>query len=193
MIRAARQGRRFLLFRMQENGVSVRITGESAFEKTAGGESMTKKQYGDEAERLAPSSAANRLFYRPQRARCAGCGAAGAAFRLGTDGRTLNLARLKPYLARAVINACRDIQRARQKAIPVETVPESGYEPPDSALYDAVERLPEELRLPLLLHYMEGYKLAEIAGALGQSLPQLTSRLFRARKLLRRMLEEVEA
>ena len=55
MIRAARQGRRFLLFWMQENGVSVRITGESAFEKTAGGESMTKKQYGDEAERLAPS------------------------------------------------------------------------------------------------------------------------------------------
>ena len=105
----------------------------------------------------------------------------------------VDLARLKPYLARAVINACRDIQRARQKAIPVETVPESGYEPPDSALYDAVERLPEELRLPLLLHYMEGYKLAEIAGALGQSLPQLTSRLFRARKLLRRMLEEVEA
>ena len=33
-----------------------------------------------------------------------------------------------------------------------------------------VERLPEELRLPLLLHYMEGYKPAEIAGALGQSL-----------------------
>ena len=75
----------------------------------------------------------------------------------------------------------------------METVPESGYEPPDSALYDAVDRLPEELRLPLLLHYMEGYKLAEIAGALRQSLPQLTSRLFRARKLLRRMLEEVEA
>ena len=35
--------------------------------------------------------------------------------------------------------------------------------------------------------------LAEIAGALGQSLPQVTSRLFRARKRLKRMLEEAEA
>ena len=67
------------------------------------------------------------------------------------------------------------------------------YQPLDGVLADAVERLPEELRLPLLPHYMEGYKLAEIAGALGQSLPQVTSRLFRARKRLKRMLEEAEA
>ena len=75
----------------------------------------------------------------------------------------------------------------------MEEMPEAAYQPPDGTLRDAVERLPEELRLPLLLHYMEGYKLAEIAGALGQSLPQLTSRLFRARKQLKRILEEAEA
>ena len=105
----------------------------------------------------------------------------------------VEFARLKPYLTRAVMNACRDIQRARQKAIPMKEMPEMSYQPPDGMLADAVERLPEELRLPLLLHYMEGYKLAEIAGALGQSLPQVTSRLFRARKRLKRMLEEAEA
>ena len=105
----------------------------------------------------------------------------------------VEFARLKPYLTRAVMNACRDIQRARQKAIPMKEMPEMSYQPPDGVLADAVERLPEELRLPLLLHYMEGYKLAEIAGALGQSLPQVTSRLFRARKRLKRMLEEAEA
>ncbi len=75
----------------------------------------------------------------------------------------------------------------------MKEMPETSYQPPDGMLADAVERLPEELRLPLLLHYMEGYKLAEIAGALGQSLPQVTSRLFRARKRLKRMLEEAEA
>ena len=105
----------------------------------------------------------------------------------------VEFARLKPYLTRAVMNACRDIQRARQKAILMKEMPEMSYQPPDGVLADAVERLPEELRLPLLLHYMEGYKLAEIAGALGQSLPQVTSRLFRARKRLKRMLEEAEA
>ena len=152
----------------------------------------TTKQYGDEAERLAPSLW--RIAYSIVRnEHDAQDAVQQALLSVWARRENVDLARLKPYLARAVINACRDIQRARQKAIPVETVPESGYEPPDSALYDAVERLPEELRLPLLLHYMEGYKLAEIAGALGQSLPQLTSRLFRARKLLRRMLEEVEA
>ena len=153
---------------------------------------MTKKQYGDEAERLAPSL--RRIAYSVVRnEHDAQDAVQQALLSVWARRENVDLARLKPYLTRAVINACRDIQRARQKAIPMETVPESGYEPPDSALYDAVERLPEELRLPLLLHYMEGYKLAEIAGALGQSLPQLTSRLFRARKLLRRMLEEVEA
>ena len=59
-------------------------------------------------------------------------------------------------------------------------------------IWKVTENCLEELRLPLLLHYMEGYKLAEIAGALGQSLPQVTSRLFRARKRLKRMLEEAE-
>ena len=133
---------------------------------------MTKKQYGDEAERMAPSL--RRIAY--------------SVVHNEHDAQDAVQQALLSVWARR-----ENVDLARQKAIPVETVPESGYEPPDSALYDAVERLPEELRLPLLLHYMEGYKLAEIAGALGQSLPQLTSRLFRARKLLRRMLEEVEA
>ena len=134
---------------------------------------MTKKQYGDEAERLAPSLW--RIAYSIVRnEHDAQDAVQQALLSVWARRENVDLARLKPYLARAVINACRDIQRARLKAIPVEPVP-------------------EELRLPLLLHYMEGYKLAEIAGALGQSLPQLTSRRFRARKLLRRMLEEVEA
>ena len=103
---------------------------------------------------------------------------------------SVEFARLKPYLTRTVINACRDIQRMRQKMIPMEEMPEASDQQPDSVLRDAIECLPEEMRIPLLLHYMEGYKLREIAGTLGVSLPQITSRLFRARRLLRDMLEE---
>lgn len=153
---------------------------------------MTKKQYEDEVERLAPSL--RRIAYSIVRNEHDAQDAVQQALLAVWERREcVEFARLKPYLTRAVMNACRDIQRARQKAIPMKEMPEMIYQPPDGVLADAVERLPEELRLPLLLHYMEGYKLAEIAGALGQSLPQVTSRLFRARKRLKRMLEEAEA
>lgn len=153
---------------------------------------MTKKQYEDEVERIAPSL--RRIAYSIVRnEHDAQDAVQQALLAVWARRECVEFARLKPYLTRAVMNACRDIQRARQKAIPMKEMPEMSYQPPDGVLADAVERLPEELRLPLLLHYMEGYKLAEIAGALGQSLPQVTSRLFRARKRLKRMLEEAEA
>ena len=153
---------------------------------------MTKKQYEDEVERLAPSL--RRIAYSIVRnEHDAQDAVQQALLAVWARRECVEFARLKPYLTRAVMNACRDIQRARQKAIPMKEMPEMSYQPPDGVLADAVERLPEELRLPFLLHYMEGYKLAEIAGALGQSLPQVTSRLFRARKRLKRMLEEAEA
>ena len=153
---------------------------------------MTKKQYEDEVERLAPSL--RRIAYSIVRnEHDAQDAVQQALLAVWARRECVEFARLKPYLTSAVMNACRDIQRARQKAIPMKEMPEMSYQPPDGMLADAVERLPEELRLPLLLHYMEGYKLAEIAGALGQSLPQVTSRLFRARKRLKRMLEEAEA
>ncbi len=153
---------------------------------------MTKKQYEDEVERLAPSL--RRIAYSIVRnEHDAQDAVQQALLAVWARRECVEFARLKPYLTRAVMNACRDIQRARQKAIPMKEIPEMSYQPLDGVLADAVERLPEELRLPLLLHYMEGYKLAEIAGALGQSLPQVTSRLFRARKRLKRMLEEAEA
>ena len=153
---------------------------------------MTKKQYEDEVERLAPSL--RRIAYSIVRnEHDAQDAVQQALLAVWARRECVEFARLKPYLTRAVMNACRAIQRARQKAIPMKEMPEMSYQPPDGMLADAVERLPEELRLPLLLHYMEGYKLAEIAGALGQSLPQVTSRLFRARKRLKRMLEEAEA
>lgn len=153
---------------------------------------MTKKQYEDEVERLAPSL--RRIAYSIVRnEHDAQDAVQQALLAVWARRECVEFARLKPYLTRAVMNVCRDIQRARQKAIPMKEIPEMSYQPLDGVLADAVERLPEELRLPLLLHYMEGYKLAEIAGALGQSLPQVTSRLFRARKRLKRMLEEAEA
>lgn len=150
---------------------------------------MTKKQYGEEAERLAPSlrRIAYSIVHNEQDAQDA---VQQALLSVWAHRESVELARLKPYLTRTVINACRDIQRMRQKMIPMEEMPEASDRQPDSVLRDAIECLPEEMRIPLLLHYMEGYKLREIAGTLGVSLSQITSRLFRARRLLQDMLEE---
>ena len=57
---------------------------------------------------------------------------------------------------------------------------------------DAMDALPEKLRTPLLLKYMEGFSEQEIAGALGIPVTTVKSRLHRARKALRRMLEDAE-
>lgn len=97
------------------------------------------------------------------------------------------------WVMRIVINECRNIQRHRMRMVPMEALPEAPYLPPDPALRSAVDALPESLRLPLLLRYMENMPEKEIAIALRVSLPAVKSRLHRARRLLRAELkEEVE-
>jgi RNA polymerase sigma-70 factor, ECF subfamily len=53
----------------------------------------------------------------------------------------------------------------------------------------AVGRLPDEQRAPLLLHWLHGYKYEEIAAEMGLPLGTVQSRISRARKALRAMLE----
>ena len=61
------------------------------------------------------------------------------------------------------------------------------------ALRSAVEKLPEKLRLPFLLVYMEGYSAQEAASVTGITLFALKSRLKRAKKALQIELTEEEA
>ncbi|MBQ8555435.1 MAG: RNA polymerase sigma factor [Clostridia bacterium] len=99
----------------------------------------------------------------------------------------------RAWLTRIVINECRSIQRQRLRVFPVETLPERPCHLPDSTLRDATDALPELLRLPLLLKYMEGMSEKEAAQALGVTVTVLKGRLFRARKALGKLLnEEVE-
>ena len=99
----------------------------------------------------------------------------------------------RAYFARIVINECRNIQRQRMKTMPLARVPEPDVPEKDRELSQAVARLPEALRLPLLMKYMEGYSEREISAALGIGVPAVKSRLYRARRRLERALkEEVE-
>ena len=104
---------------------------------------------------------------------------------------TIQPGKEKAYLARIVINECHNIQRLRQRTVTVTVFPErTEPETKISELRDAVEKLPEKLRLPFLLVYMEGYSSQEAASAIGITLFALKSRLKRAKKSLQIELRE---
>lgn len=95
------------------------------------------------------------------------------------------------YLLRILINECRNIQRRRMRVTPVEEMPLAAA-PPESHLreiYAAIDALPESLRLPLCLKYLEDLSEKEAARALGLPVTTFKSRLHRARKALQKTLD----
>lgn len=102
--------------------------------------------------------------------------------------------RFHTYLTRIVINECRNIQRQRMRVTPVAELPEMEYnmQQEESELREAIDLLPESLRTPLLLHYMERFNEKETAGALGITVVAVKNRLYRARKALKQQLKDWE-
>lgn len=101
----------------------------------------------------------------------------------------------RPWLMRIVVNECRNIGRRKRRVTPVAEI-RGGACPapdvPDERLSMALNALPEKLRMPLVLHHLEGFTVAEAARIL--HLPQGTvkSRLHAARERLRKEWEELE-
>lgn len=97
----------------------------------------------------------------------------------------------RAWLAAVTINACRDLMRrkCRRKTEPLtEQIP--FFDPEESALFDALTRLPEKYRLVIHLHYFEGYSCDEISSMLGITPSAVSMRLHRARNSLRSILKE---
>lgn len=97
----------------------------------------------------------------------------------------------RPWLTRIVINECHTLLRKRKRE---QVLPDNmGFSPPpDMDLRDALERLPENLRITLLLHCLEGFTMAEIASIQKVPVSTVKGRLFRARKALHHQLYEKE-
>ncbi len=109
-----------------------------------------------------------------------------AADRIGKD-------RERAYITRIVVNECRNIQRHRKRTVPMEEPGRIGEAAPwGSELKAVVDALPETLRLPLLLRYMEGYSETESAEVLRIPRNTLRARLKRARAKLREVLLDTE-
>lgn len=97
----------------------------------------------------------------------------------------------RAWMMRILINECYNILRLRKRSVPTENVPEDTVTvSTDSSLSEAIADLPETLRTPLLLKYMEGMTEQEVAAALKLPLPSVKNRLFRARKKLQHELQE---
>lgn len=98
------------------------------------------------------------------------------------------------WLTRILINECHNIQRRQQRVSPVELAVADTAAPDmePSALRPLLDALPEKQRLPLVLHYLEGYRLTEIAQMLRVPVGTVKYRLHAARKALRLELDDEE-
>jgi RNA polymerase sigma-70 factor (ECF subfamily) len=98
---------------------------------------------------------------------------------------------MQTWVVRILINVCRDMYARRRRETPVDVLPERTCpEGADADLHDALMRLSEKMRLPIVLHYMEGYDIGEIAGMLRLPTGTVKTRMRKARTLLREMLSE---
>lgn len=94
------------------------------------------------------------------------------------------------WLLRVAANLCRDQLRGfwRKRVVELdEALPAAPAEEREAAR--AVMSLPEQYRLPIHLHYYEGYSVAEIAGILKLGQSAVKMRLKRGRELLKLELE----
>ena len=101
----------------------------------------------------------------------------------------------KSWLCRILLNECYRICRAGKKTVPLEDYMLTDAAPAPrepSELAEAVWALPQALRLPVVLHYVEGFQIEEIAAILKVPKGTVKSRLFRARAALKTALSDEE-
>lgn len=97
------------------------------------------------------------------------------------------------WITRILIRVCVDIQRKQKRMTPVDTLPETPTgEDSCAVLREAVDSLPQKLRTMVVLYYMEGYEVLEVARIMGTTKGAVCAGLFRAREKLRSMLGEEE-
>lgn len=102
---------------------------------------------------------------------------------------------VKAWLIRVAVNECKNLTRSKWWRAPSFEDYAAGLSfdnPAHSDLFYAVMELPEKYRLPIYLHYYEGYATMEIAQILHLPKNTVCSRLKRGREQLKTKLAEVE-
>ena len=92
----------------------------------------------------------------------------------------------RTWISRIMVNECHNLYRNYSRCVPTDTMPDRPA--PDSGEQETrlmLESLPEKQRVPLVLHYLEGFSLEEIARVQHISLALVKYRMHQARKALR--------
>ena len=100
-------------------------------------------------------------------------------------------ARERAWLLKVTVNGCKSRLRSpwrRRTGSLTESVPTAS--PEEDSLMETMQALPVKDRVVLHLHYYEGYQTAEIARMLGCREGTVRSRLSRARKKLKALLDD---
>ena len=98
----------------------------------------------------------------------------------------------KTWLTRILVNECRSMRRRKRIFAPLTGLEEAPPAVDHRPLHDALAALPDALRLPLVLTYLEGFSVEEAARALSIPSGTVKSRLHRGRKELARRLDREE-
>lgn len=94
------------------------------------------------------------------------------------------------WLVRILINECRQIWRKKPRA-EVELIDNITADIPEGTpVIEAILALPKKVRIAMVLHYVEGYPIADCANLLGITQSAVKARLFRGRTLLKNALGE---
>lgn len=108
--------------------------------------------------------------------------------------RTLKDGRyFQTWIIRILINECRNIQQRKKRLVLMDEMPRGDAQDlisEDGMLRAALLRLDEKFRLPILLHYIEGYQLLEVSKMLRIPQGTVKSRMARGRKQLHAFLSE---
>lgn len=95
--------------------------------------------------------------------------------------------RLEAWVTRILINECYALLRTRKRETPMDAMPEPAAPPDgDPDLYRFFSGLPDKLRLPMVLYYLEGYGVQEVAAMLRLPEGTIKSRLARGRERMKR-------
>lgn len=98
----------------------------------------------------------------------------------------------KAWLLRVTVNLCKDMLRFRRRHqyLDIETLDIESAQVQDEGLLQEIVLLPPKWRIVILLHYVEGYSLKEIAKILTISENAVKKRMQRAKSALKKRLED---
>lgn len=98
----------------------------------------------------------------------------------------------KAWFIRVAINRCHDKRRSKffKNTVPLESIAQLAADSADAEPLEELMRLPDKYRIPLVLHYVEGYSVKEIADIMELTAATVKVRLHRARAQLKTEIEE---